>query len=68
MDWQQTASLLIVAGAATLLGWGRLRRQKFRLARDTHCGCTSAGPGRSQGSMVYHARKGEKSQVIVKFR
>jgi hypothetical protein len=68
MDWQQVTSLLIVAGAATLLAWGRLRRHKFNLARDMHCGCAGGGSGGTQGSIVYHARKGERAQVIVKLR
>lgn len=66
MDWQQVASLLIVAVAAILLAWGRLRRRKFSLARDTHCGCAGGGSGGTQGSIVYHARKGERPQVIMK--
>ena len=66
MDWQQVASLLIVAGAATLLAWGRLCRRKFSFARDTHCGCAGGGAGGTAGSIVYHARKGERPQVIMK--
>ena len=68
MDWQQAASLLIVAGAATLLAWSRLRRRKFSFARDTHCGCAGGGSSGVSGSIVYHARKGERPRVIVKLR
>jgi len=68
MDWQQAASLLIVAGAATLLAWGRLRRRRFNFARDSHCGCAGGGPGGPSGSIVYHARKGGRTQVIVRLR
>jgi hypothetical protein len=68
MDWQQAAALLIVAGTAALLLRGRLRRQRFSLARDTHCGCAGGNPGGPQGSILYHARKGERPQVIVKLR
>jgi hypothetical protein len=51
-----------------LFGHRRLRRQKFSLARDTHCGCASSGSGGPQGSILYRARKGERSQIIVKLR
>jgi len=67
MNWQQVVSLLIVALAAGLLLWGRLRPRKFSFQRDTHCGC--AGPGGSagqQGSIVFHARKGERPEVVVR--
>ena len=68
MDWQQLVALLIVATAAALLVWGRLRRRKFKFGRDTHCGCTSTTNARSQPSIVFHARKGEKPRVLVKMK
>jgi hypothetical protein len=68
MDWQQAVALSIVAGTAALLVRSRLRRQRFSLARDTHCGCAGGNPGGLQGSIVYRARKGERPQVIVKLR
>ena len=42
MNWQQVVSLAIVALAAGLLLWGRVRPRKFSFQRDTHCGCSAA--------------------------
>jgi len=67
VDWQQTISLVIVAVAAGALLWGRFRRRKFSFARDTHCGCSTAGQS-AQGSIVFHARKGGKSQIVLKMK
>jgi hypothetical protein len=66
MDWQQITALAIVALTATLLVWGRARRKKFNFQRDTHCGCSSTNAPKS--SIVFHARKGEQPQTIVKMR
>jgi len=68
MDWQQWASLGIVAAAAGLLGWGRFRRRKFSFARDTHCGCTAAHPQNQQSSITFRARRGERPEVLMKMR
>jgi hypothetical protein len=68
MDWQQWVSLVIVAAAAGLLGWSRLRRRKFSFQRDTHCGCSAVGPAVRQSSIVFRARKGERPEVLVKIK
>jgi hypothetical protein len=68
MDWQQIVALLIVAAAAALLVWSRVRRRKFQFGRDTHCGCSSPSAGGSQSSIVFHARKGEPPRVVVKMK
>jgi len=69
MNWQQVVSLLIVALAAGLLLWGRLRPRKFSFQRDTHCGCAGRGGSAGQpGSIVFHARKGERREVVVRMR
>jgi hypothetical protein len=68
VDWQQTISLGIVAATAAILARAKLRRRKFSLARDTHCGCTAASQSASGSSIVYRARKGERPQVLVKMR
>jgi len=66
MDWQQAVSLLIVAATAGFFLRARFRRRRFSLERDTHCGCGSPGGRAAQGSIVFHARKGERRQIIVK--
>jgi len=66
VDWQQAIALLIVASAVGLLVWGRLRRRRFNFARDTHCGCSTAGAAASQQSIVFRARKGERPQILMK--
>jgi hypothetical protein len=67
MDWQQLVALLIVATAAVLLAWGRLRRRKFQFGRDTHCGCGSPA-GTTRSSIVFHARKGEQPRILLKMK
>ena len=64
MDWQQVASLVIVGITALLFLWIRLRPRRFSLQRDTHCGCGRQTAG--SGSIVFHARKGERPRIIVK--
>jgi len=59
-------SLLIVALAAGGLLWARFRKRKFNFRRDTHCGCASPDQSTTHQSIVFHARKGERAQVIVK--
>ena len=66
MDWQQTAALGIVAATAGIFVWRKCRRRKFSFERDTHCGCSGSGGSRATNSIVFHARKGERPQVIVK--
>jgi len=67
MNWQQVISLLVVALVAGLFLRGCLRRRKFSFERDTHCGCSAAGPG-GKGSIFFHARKGERPVVTAKMR
>jgi hypothetical protein len=68
MDWQQSVSLFIVAAAASLLAWGKLRRRRFSFQRDTHCGCGTTGSSGSQSSLVFRARKGCRPELLVKIR
>ena len=68
MDWQQIVALLIVATAASLLIWGKIRRRKFQFGRDTHCGCRSPASATTQSSIVFHARKGEQPRVLLKMK
>lgn len=57
---------MIVAIAAAGLLWGLLRRRKFNFERDTACGCSSPSRSANEGSIVFHARKGERPRIIVK--
>jgi hypothetical protein len=69
VNWQQIISLAIVALAAGLLLWGRFRPRKFSFQRDTHCGCSASGePSAQKSSIVFHARKGERREVIVRMK
>jgi hypothetical protein len=67
VDWQQTVSLIIVAGAAGALLWSRFRRRRFSFERDRHCGCSTVGRS-TQSSIVFRARKGEPPLVVVKMK
>ena len=64
MDWQKVVSLVIVAGTAAAFLRAKMRPRRFSFERDTHCGC--AAPTGSKNSIVFHARKGERAQIIVK--
>ena len=68
MNWQQLASLSIVAAAAALLARGGFRRRRFRFERDTACGCAAALQTAPQGSIVFRARKGARPEVRVKMK
>jgi len=68
MNWQQLVSLLIVATAAFLLLRPKFQRRKFSFARDTHCGCAGPGQPRPQHSILFHARKGQRPEIIVKMK
>jgi len=68
MDWQQPLALLIVATAAALLVWGRVRRRKVRFGCKSHCGCSSLTAGGNKSEIIFHARKGETPRVFVKLR
>jgi hypothetical protein len=68
MDWQQPLALIIVASAAALLVWGRMRRRKFQFGCKAGCGCSSPSGAGNQSTIVYHARKGEQPRVFVKLR
>jgi len=66
MDWQQVFALLIVAGTAAAFLWNKFRPRKFDFARDTHCGCSTAGQAGPKTSVTFSARKGERSRIVVK--
>jgi hypothetical protein len=67
VDWQQFISLAIVAGAAGLLLWGKLRQLRPFPARSVNpCGCSGMNPSSIGGSLRYEARKGERPRLIVR--
>ena len=71
MDWQSIAALTVVlatAGIFAAKSWPR--KPKFSFERDTHCGCSSGGGGAAptKNSIVFHARKGARGQIIVKMK
>ena len=68
MDWQQLVSLVVVASAAVLLLRSRFRPRRFSFERDTHCGCVAVQESSPQSSIVFHARKGQRPEVLVKMR
>jgi hypothetical protein len=68
MDWQQTVSLAVVASTAVLLVGSKFRRRKFSFERNTHCGCIAVQQSSPQSSIVFHARKGQRPEVLVKMR
>ena len=65
MGWQQIAALTIVAVTAVLFLRARLRRRKVKLPCDSGCGCAGSSE-RPKETVVYHARKGERPEIIVK--
>jgi hypothetical protein len=68
MDWQQLVSLSVVAITAAIFVWVRFRPHRFGFQRDTHCGCSSVGQSSPQSSIVFHARKGERPQIVIKMK
>ena len=68
MDWQQISALVIVAATAGVFAWRRFRPRKSPLGRDGHCGCAGGGQPADKSSIVFHARKGERPQIIVKMK
>jgi hypothetical protein len=68
MNWQQAVSLAIVGLVAGLFLRGQFRRRKFSFVRDTHCGCSVHGQSETKSSIVFHARKGKRPEVVVKMK
>jgi len=68
MDWQQLVALTIVVVTAALLVASKFRRRKFSFERDTHCGCGAGRNDTPQHSVIFHARKGERPQVLIKMK
>lgn len=67
MDWQTLVALAIVGLTAAVFLWNRFRPRKFSFERDLHCGLGSSREC-PQHSIVFHARKGERPEIIVKMK
>jgi len=67
MDWQQITALTVVALTAALFLRARMRRSKSKLPCDSQCGCASSAEPPKE-TVIYHARKGERPEIIVKMR
>jgi hypothetical protein len=65
MDWQQGIALSIVGATAAAFIWQKTRVKKFSFKSQTHCGCSSREIGPKQ-TIQFHARKGERPQIIVR--
>ncbi len=68
MDWQQISALTIVGATVAAFAWARFKRPKFSFERDTHCGCSAADNSNQKQSIVFHARRGQRPEVIVKMK
>lgn len=68
MDWQQIIALVIVAATAGIFAWRKLRPRKSPLGRDGHCDCAGGSQPADKSSIVFHTRKGERPQIIVKMK
>jgi hypothetical protein len=68
VDWQETTALAITAATVALFAWARFHPRKFSFARDTHCGCSSPASAAPKSSIVFHARKGERGQIVLKMK
>lgn len=68
MDWQEVTALGITGITAGLFAWSKFRPRKFSLERDTHCGCASAGGSAPKTSIIYRAKRGERSQIVMRMK
>jgi len=68
MDWQQAVSLSVVGAVLAVFAWKMFRPRKFDFKRDTHCGCSAPDGPADKSSILFHARKGERPEVIVKMK
>ena len=66
MDWQQIIALAIVAVTAGLMAWFRFRPRRLGRGHGACCGCSSGADSVPRETVVFHARKGERPQIIVR--
>ncbi len=66
MDWQQIASLVIVASTALLFVGARLLTRRPKWYKANHCGCIHKTHGGGQpGRIVVRSRRGDTRQTII---
>jgi hypothetical protein len=68
MGWQEWSALTLVAGTVAAFAWGRVRRKKVLFGRHGLCNCASESHVTKQGSIVFRARRGERTEVAVKIK
>jgi len=68
VDWQQIIALTIVAATAGIFAWRKFRPRRSPFGRAGHCGCAGGSQPVDKSSIVFHARKGERPQVIMKMK
>ena len=68
MDWQEIVALSIVVATVAIFLGNQFRRKKFNFQRDTHCGCSNPIAAARGSSIIFHARKGERGQIIMKMK
>lgn len=68
MDLQESVALSIVAATAAVFIVKKFQPKKFSFQRVTHCGCSSPSRSAPGQSIIFHARKGERGQVIMKMK
>lgn len=66
MDWQQIAALSIVAATALIFLVGKVYRRRVGKGKGSSCLCPGMGTTSSSQSVVFHARKGQRSEIIIK--
>ncbi|MBI3881762.1 MAG: hypothetical protein HY301_17065 [Verrucomicrobia bacterium] len=68
MGWQDYVAISVVLLTVGLFVWARARRPRFSFQRDTHCGCSAGAGDAPKSSIVFHARKGERSRIVMKMK
>jgi hypothetical protein len=68
MNWQQVAALVIVGLTAAIFLFSKFSRRKAGSGCGAGCGCSASSAAPPRESVVFHARKGERPQIIVKMK
>ncbi len=68
MNLQQLAALAVVGLTAAIFLWSRLRRRNAGAGCGGHCGCAMTNSEPPRESIIFHARKGERPEILVKMK